>query len=477
MKLFPFQFRTLSSGVLFSNPAGDFFQSDERLLGRMAVGDLQPTEWAFLQRQGFACEDPGDFYYNSFRQRLHEKKAIPNRLNYIIAVPTLRCDLSCRYCQVSRVGEKVQGYDWSEETLARFLSFLDHLESSTLKLEFQGGEPILRMDLLERIIAHCQERFDAAEFVICTALNTLPNRLLRLMAQDNVYLSTSLDGPSELHSRNRTRSPEATRRFENHLRRLLDSFGPERIHFLPTVMPNDFHRLPEIIDAYRAWGCDGIYLRSASFHGFARKQLPTEMADQSALADRWVAAYSVAMEHLFRCNTEGGPMIREFNLSQMLRRIFKRSANHHVDLRSPNPAARDALLVNWDGRFYPSDEARMLAAIGHSDLSIGSLACGYDQEKIAQLNWNQMNEVHESCIHCVYQAYCGIDMIDDLARCDRIDVPKEGSWFCRVQMGLFDFVFNKLLGNNPVDLFNLSGHLNGHFSHTPFYGRFYYDPA
>ena len=45
-------------------------------------------------------------------------------IGYLILIPTLRCNLSCSYCQVSRAPEKAKGFDWSDETLARFEEFV-----------------------------------------------------------------------------------------------------------------------------------------------------------------------------------------------------------------------------------------------------------------------------------------------------------------------------------------------------------------
>ena len=39
-------------------------------------------------------------------------------------IPTLRCNLKCSYCQVSRVDENTKGYDWSKETVKDFINFL-----------------------------------------------------------------------------------------------------------------------------------------------------------------------------------------------------------------------------------------------------------------------------------------------------------------------------------------------------------------
>jgi hypothetical protein len=52
-------------------------------------------------------------------------------------------------------------------------------------------------------------------------------------------------------------------------------------------------------------------------------------------------------------------------------------------------------------------------------------------------------------MHCPYQPYCGIDVIDDISRYGRIDVPKHETDFCRRHMHLFDKAFELLYSDDP----------------------------
>ncbi|WP_028747837.1 radical SAM protein [Rhizobium mesoamericanum] len=80
---------------------------------------------------------------------------------------TLRCNLACAYCQVSRETRTRPSRDTA--TLDAVLHWLNELSTKTIKIEFQGGEPLLRLDILygSRLRA---KRFDKAEFVVCTNL-------------------------------------------------------------------------------------------------------------------------------------------------------------------------------------------------------------------------------------------------------------------------------------------------------------------
>ncbi len=241
--------------------------------------------------------------------------------------------------------------------------------------------------------------------------------------------------------------------------------------YLPTITSLHPERVREVIDAYIQRGFRSIYLRPVNYHGFARKNFPASRDD----ADSWCAAYRAAIRYVFEYNAKDAPKIREYGLELALSRIFRPSYTGHVDLRSPNPVAADYLVVDHDGRLYPSDEARMLSRIGRADLSIGDLEAGIDRARAGAMSWNQMNEVHEDCIHCAFQPYCGIDNVDDLSRYGRIDLPKHLTWFCRVNEDLFAMVFEMLQQARPDDLINLSGHLTGRFDLGPFHGPYVHD--
>ena len=266
---------------------------------------------------------------------------------------------------------------------------------------------------------------------------------------------------------------EATSRTFKNIRDVMIEFGASKISALPTISPQWLDRIEEVVDAHLEMGFTSIYLRPVHYHGFARKKFGGTRSETA----EWAAAYARALDYIVSLNASGEAQIIEYNLELALSRIFRRGFNGHVDLRSPNFAASDYIVVDFDGRLYPTDEARMLARIGATGLSIGSLRDGMNPDAVRSYNWNQINDVHEDCIHCAFQAYCGIDTIDDLARYGRADIPKSKTWFCQWHTFLFDKVFELLATMRPdvIACFNL--HLGGPCTVEPFFGQIFYDPA
>ena len=99
-----------------------------------------------------------------------------------IFVVTLRCDHSCRYCQVSRKNSDRSAFDMSRETAKRAVEATFKSPSKYIKIEFQGGEPLLNFPLVQFIIAEArhinEEERRELSFVICSNLALLDEEIL-----------------------------------------------------------------------------------------------------------------------------------------------------------------------------------------------------------------------------------------------------------------------------------------------------------
>lgn len=74
-----------------------------------------------------------------------------------------------------------------------------------------------------------------------------------------------------------------------------------------------------------------------------------------------------------------------------LRRVLRSGHNHHADLRNPNIIGESYVVIDYDGKFYPTDEARMVTRVGQLDLSMGDVFSGMNRDKIEVLNSEAIN--------------------------------------------------------------------------------------
>jgi len=186
----PFRFRAVSDKLLITNEIGDYGLFDTEVLDRFFNNSLSDIEQQKFQQLSILIEPGAEWRLASIMRRIRDRSRDDSvRLSYLIIVPTLRCDLACSYCQVSRAPLDSTGFDWTSEQLTQFERFLDQLDGTHLKLEFQGGEPTLRPDLLEQIIQICEHRFQSVDFVICSNLTRLNSKIEEIISRDNVTVS------------------------------------------------------------------------------------------------------------------------------------------------------------------------------------------------------------------------------------------------------------------------------------------------
>lgn len=445
MSVIPLRARALPGGkLLFVNGNGAFFSGSAAFAKRLPNRQITSEERAFLEIRGHLVDPDDQFALDTHAYNVAERLTRPGKLDYLILVPTLRCNLSCSYCQVSRASEHANGYDWSPEHLAAVEALLDSLDTTRIKIEFQGGEPTLRPDLIRTVINRC-ERFAERQFVICTNLQCIDDEILELFDRPDVYISTSLDGDSGTHERNRTKSAGAS--FFANLGFLVERYAPGKISALPTIDPGSPPDIDALIDAFRSLGLTSIFLRPINYQGFARKR---HSASREQGTD-WRNYYERFIQKLIELNwADRSLVLEETYLSLCLRRIFHPGRDRHVDLRNPNPAGLDYLVIDYDGAVYPTDEARMLTRSRVIDLKLGTLGSDWHGETFNLLNAHATNEHDPACRRCAYQPYCGRDLIDDLARYGRIDLRRTSTEFCRKHLWLFDLIFGLIYDDSPA---------------------------
>lgn len=443
MTVFPLKFRQTDERViLFADDAGGYFKSDEAFLGRYVTDDLNEDDHGFLRRSGHAFDDSSDLDYAAFSYRFAQRLHLPRKLNYVILVPTLRCNLACSYCQVSRVNEQARGHDWDDETLAAVISWLDTLDTDDIKIEFQGGEPLLRLDILKHVRTFARSRFKSASFVVCTNLQHVSDEAWAFLGDDDTSTSTSLDATVALHEQRRTLSAAKTSEFLRNLEFAVRSF-PERVSALPTIDPTSPPDPGEVIDTFARYGMRSIYLRPVNHQGFARKRFA---ARDSAAS--WNAYHSCFIDALVEHNWVSASPVEEYYFTHCLRRVLRSGHDGHVDLRNPNIVGKSYLVIDHDGKFYPTDEARMITRVGQIDLGLGDVHTGLRTDLLADLNDCSLNNFDPDCVHCPYQAFCGVDVIDDLSRYGRIDLPRHMTHFCQRHTALFDKIFQMIYSKN-----------------------------
>jgi sulfatase maturation enzyme AslB (radical SAM superfamily) len=212
-RLMPLRFmRWPRNEVLVVNEVGEFAFLDSDTFAAFVGHRLARGTPAYLSLKAkhLLTDSPSSVPIDLLATKFRTKKSFLvgfTRLHLFVV--TLRCDHSCPYCQVSRVTQDRLRYDMSHDTALRAIDLMFASPAPSIKVEFQGGEPLLAFDLIKFVVEEVRRRTQhdgrLVEFVIATNLSQLSDEMLEFFREQSVLISTSLDGPQFLHNANRPR--------------------------------------------------------------------------------------------------------------------------------------------------------------------------------------------------------------------------------------------------------------------------------
>lgn len=447
---------------------------DNRFIVSNLVGDLTVLSGEELNRLADLALSPGDgLYEKAFEKLLVARKGQRSQLQLLalrlrsrmaflqsptalhLLVVTLRCEHSCPYCQVSRRSTDRAQYDMSLSTGLRALDMALSAPSPFIKIEFQGGEPLLNFDLIKQLVPIGKEKALArgkiVDFVITTNLALLTDEVLSFCAEHCIQISTSLDGPADLHNRNRPRPGGNSHQLAaDGIRRVREALGPQMVGALMTTTAASLDRVEDIIDEYVRLDLGGIFLRPLSPYGFAVK---TKQFAKYGI-DEWLAFYERGLRYILDINKRGH-YFPEYYAAVLLRRMLTDQSTGYVDLRSPAGIGLGALVYNYDGTVFASDEGRMLAEMGDRTFELGDLATDTYasvilSDKLVDLVSDSLAQCAPQCSTCAFQPHCGADPVfHHRTQGDAVGI-KPLSEFCARQKRLMT-LFVDLLENSPED--------------------------
>lgn len=462
----PFRFNRNGQNVLLVNDIGEFqFLEENQFLSFIQKRmDTVSDVFLNLQSKHIAVIDQIaqtiDFLATAFRTK---KRYLYDFTSLHMFVVTHRCNQQCTYCHASSVGDSDRSlHDMSIETGKKCVDIALKSPSQNLKFEFQGGEPLLNFEAIKEIVEYTKkansDRPRRIDFVICTNLTKLTEEHLAFLKQYKISISTSLDGPKDIHDQCRKkRSGEGT--YELVVRNLnwaSEYIGKDHVSALMTVTKSNIDQLDAIIDEYVRAKLPSIFLRMINPHGAALDQ----WRNVGYGVDEFVSAYEKALNYIIDLNNKGIFFVEEF-ATLLLTKILTPLCTGFVDLQSPSGAGLGGASYEINGDVFIADEARMLAKkTGENAFCLGnvfkdtyeSMFCGH---KLFEFAKSTTIEAIPGCAWCVYQPYCGADPVRSYIEFGNFGQSQAKTGFCKKHKAIFDLLFRFLQNNEDkvIDVF------------------------
>jgi uncharacterized protein len=284
-------------------------------------------------------------------------------------------------------------------------------------VSFYGGEPLLRLPLIRELVTTAAERTDwpRLRFVIDTNGVMIDDAVIALVRDHGLYLQVSLDGPAEVHDRNRQRL-DGRASHAAVIRGVTDALRRERgladrLTFVATLAPPaELAEVAGWFDAFppfRRLGLPGpprVQLNLADLRGidFGPAVTPYLLSAWRRRQVEYARRRYLEMAAAGRREAIG-PVLRGFCEPDLIR-FHHRPRNTVGQPVRPGGRCRPGvrkLHVRPDGAFQPCERVGDRLVIGRVD-------SGFDRTAIRRLQREFLAAVQDRCRSCWAVRLCGL---------------------------------------------------------------------
>lgn len=363
-----------------------------------------------------------------------------------IVIPTLRCNFTCKYCYAFRMPEETPDVDMTPELMDKTIDFMFKSPSKSLCLEFSGGEPLIRFDLvklgIERAVRLAKEKERDLTISIVTNGTYITEEMIPYFKKYKVGLCLSLDGPEEIHDSNRrvTKGNKPTYAKVKESINLLKKHKFPGLNSIPVIVKDSLPKWKEIVDEYVGVGFNVLRFKYVSRFGFASDGWDTMSYSPEEFLDSW----KKVINYMIDLNKKG-VQISENMASLILFKLITGINTNYAELMIPCGAVVGQVVYNYDGSIYTCDEARTL-----EEFKIGSvLESSYEDiinNPITKTLQSVSNLTGFNCDDdCAWFSFCGICPLEIYNQEKGLMTNIPSNYRHKIHEGMFDFLMDKLL--------------------------------
>lgn len=463
-----FRFRQLDDKYLLTNEIGDFVFLSPAEFELLRTGNLDKVSSETMQElteKDFVHE--GELSQRLISEYQQKNNFIKNGPLLHIIILTLNCNHGCLYCHASAVPMLKPGFMMSKETGRKVVETIFAAPSSTVTLEFTGGEPMANFEVMKDMIEYAEEKRNETGknmfIALVTNLTLMDDEKLQYLLDHDVSICTSLDGPEDVHNKNRIwtkgNSYETVTGWMKKINdeqkkraQAKDENDYFRTGALLTVSKYSFDKPKEIIDTYVDLGLNEIFIRPIHHFGDAQKT----RQKISYTMDEFMEFYYQCMDYVIELNKQGIDIMETFAVT-FLTKAFLHHEPNLLDIRSPAGSGNGQLAFNYDGSVYTCDEGRMLAHTGDDTFKLGNV---HEQRYTDIMASDVVKTVVAAsitdamaCDVCAYKPYCGVSPLHSYVEHGSIYAQLPNIGFHKHHLAVQDYLFTKLQDPEICEIF------------------------
>lgn len=417
--------------------------------------------WVLLTEEEFERFENREFDFNSeFFERLKDlgiiitqdsadeiKKDLRKKHSRLFRPPTYHvipvsesCNLNCEYCHPdAQPGKGIMDRDVAEDIIEYIFS-IPNLEGSSMRFVLTGGEPLLNYDvvrfLADKIKKESEGREIRTRVSMVTNMTKMNDDIAEELSDSSISVSTSLDGPKELHNKHRHyNSGKGTFETVTHWMKRLKNKYNMRISAMPVVTNISLEYGPEsLVDIYRDLGQGTVFFKPYRPQGRGEKRSDLRMEPED-----FFEYYKEGLEYILELWKKGEKIVERKTREFM--ENFLSPSRRSMCMDRPCGAGLTMLSWNKDREVYACDSLR-----SEEEAKLGNI----DEDSYMDLRGNALpfvsmtTDVIPECTKCPYQSFCGTCPGNGFGeRGDPLPKPPL-SFECKWQKKAFDYLMKKI---------------------------------
>ncbi len=351
--------------------------------------------------------------FSAILDRTILEQVFSSKLTGLILGVTEQCNLRCNYCIYSghysgerRHANRHMSWDVARQSIDFFMQRTNRDVETNIML--YGGEPFLCMDLIESCVKYLRSEFperQPVQFNIATNGTLLDEKTIDFLANFDVGITISLDGPPSVHDSNRVfvNGSGSHACVMNNLRYLRSAY-PQYLHRRVAVTATFDHNedLLEVFDFLSSADLQDVNIRfnsvkTTDFEGYYVSQ------EQRTRHEKRI---DELVEHHVR-SVETSESFNHHLFESLFRDVFINIAGRNIGYAPiathPNGTCipgYNRMFVDAEGVFYPCEKFHIPEA------RIGDCHNGFDLDRIQALLGRMVDFCDEQCQSCWAYRLC-----------------------------------------------------------------------